>query len=274
MSTEASANQQGNYVQANGVEIYYEEYGIGKPLLLLHGGTLTSRSWQAHATEFAQHYHVITPDSRGHGRTKNPTGEFSYRLMADDMAAFIQAVGMYKPLICGFSDGAQIALEISMRYPELAEAHVLVGVCYKLSEKYRKTFTDWGILGAGMVDLAQVQQATPKLVQRWQTEHATIGGAHYWQTLLTQISVMWWTPFAYTAQDFRQITAPTLIVLGDRDDFVPVEEAVELYRLIPHAELAIFPHGTHGGVLAGQTGINPLFMNIVSDFFTRHRTQS
>ena len=124
MTTAIGASPLGHHVQANGLEIYYEEYGGGEPLLLLHGGTLSSRSWQAHAPAFAQHFRVIAPDSRGHGRTRNPTDELSYRLMADDLAAFVQALGLNKPLLCGFSDGAQIAMEFGMHYPDLAKALV------------------------------------------------------------------------------------------------------------------------------------------------------
>lgn len=273
MATEKNSTQPGHYVQANGLEIYYDEVGAGEPLLLLHGGTLTASSWRAHGQAFAQHYRVIMPDSRGHGRTRNPAGALSYRLMADDMVAFVQALGLDKPLICGFSDGGQIALEVGMRYPALAKALVVIGAFYKFSEQYCNTIRGWGIAGPGVVDLEQVQKAVPSLVKLWQTEHAPLGGSDAWQTLLVQISTLWWMPLAYTEQDFQQITDPTLIMIGDRDEFVPTEEAVEMYRFIPQAELAILPHTTHGGAVSGASGVNPLFMDIVFDFFLRHNTQ-
>src|SRR5689334_4483044 len=97
--------QRGHYIQANDLNIYYEEHGQGKPLLLIHGGTLTAESWQPYLAAFAEHYRVITPDSRGHGRTTNPVGTMSYRLLADDMAAFVQALNLSKPFIFGYSDG-------------------------------------------------------------------------------------------------------------------------------------------------------------------------
>jgi pimeloyl-ACP methyl ester carboxylesterase len=165
MSTDGSSTEQGQYVKANGLDIYYQEYGTGEPLLLIHGGTITSNSWQAHAPSFAQHFRVIAPDSRGHGRTRNPTGEFSYRLMADDMAVFVQALSLNKPLICGFSDGGQIALEIGMCYPYLAKALVVGGAWYKFSERYCNVLKEWGIEGPGIVDIAQIQKSTPGLVE-------------------------------------------------------------------------------------------------------------
>src|SRR5436305_10752583 len=106
--------ERGRTVKANGLDIYYEEHGQsqGKPLLLIHGGALTGKSWQPYLTAFAEHYRVITPDTRGHGRTANPAGSMSFRLLADDVAGLAQALNLEKPLIYGYSDGGQVALEI------------------------------------------------------------------------------------------------------------------------------------------------------------------
>ena len=132
-----SPAQPGRYVSANGLQIYYEEYGQGEPLVLVHGGTETSQIWQAQIPTFAKHFRVLTPDCRGHGRTVNPSGTLSYRLMADDLAAFVHAVGLQKPLIYGYSDGGQIALEVGMRYPDLAQALVVGAASFKVTDAYR-----------------------------------------------------------------------------------------------------------------------------------------
>lgn len=274
MTTDANSTQQGHYVEANGLKIYYEEYGTGEPLLLIHGATLTAQSWQAHAAAFAQHFRVVVPDSRGHGRTKNPQAALSYRLMADDLAALVQALGLHQPLICGFSDGGQIALELGMHYPNLAKALVVVGAWYTFSEQYRNGITAWGITGPGVVELDQMQKNMPDLIDFWRTAHAPLGGPDYWQTLLQSISTLFWTPLAYTADDFRKITTATLLLLGDRDEFIPVEEAMAMFRLLPQAELAILSNATHGATVSGPSGVNPLFMSIVLDFLLRHKAQS
>src|SRR5262245_22536541 len=114
MTTEQNSTQPGPYIHANGIDIYYEEYGSGYPLLLIHGGTLDHTMWEQHIPIFAQHFRVIAPDSRGHGRTKNPLDRMTYRLLADDMAALIQALGLDQPFVCGFSDGGQITMEIAL----------------------------------------------------------------------------------------------------------------------------------------------------------------
>jgi pimeloyl-ACP methyl ester carboxylesterase len=137
-----ATTQRGHFIHANGVEMYYEVHGQGEPLLLIHGGTLTADSWQPYLAAFAEHYRVITPDTRGHGRSDNPTGTMSYRLLADDMAAFVRALDLHKPLIAGYSDGGQIALEIGMRYPDLAQALIVGGAQFQFTPTYREWLRD------------------------------------------------------------------------------------------------------------------------------------
>src|SRR5688572_9159392 len=128
---------EGHYISANGLDIYYQEYGQGKPLVLIHGGALTGDSWKPYLAAFAEHYRVIMPDSRGHGRTSNPSGMMSFRLLADDVAALVQALSLEKPVIYGYSDGGQVALEIGMRYPDLPEAIIVGGAHLELTEGSR-----------------------------------------------------------------------------------------------------------------------------------------
>ena len=260
--TDITAPQKGDYVRANGLNIYYEMYGVGEPLILLHGGTLTSRMWERHIPAFAQHFHVIALDSRGHGKTDNPTQEFSYRAMADDLAAFIQALGLIRPFICGFSNGGQIALQIGMRYPDLAGALVISGAWYRFSESYLNNWKDLGLEGPGVVNVEYIKREKPELVSMWGEWHAP-RSADYWQTLLSQLSMEWLTPLGYTAQDLSKVVVPTLILVGDRDPIIPVEEAVEMYRLIGQAELAIGPNINHA--------FPELFTQLAVDFFLRHR---
>jgi pimeloyl-ACP methyl ester carboxylesterase len=268
--TNVSRGPEGQTVAANGLDIYYEEYGRGEPLILLHGGTETSQSWRPHIPFFASHFRVIAPDSRGHGRTNNPAGELSYRLMADDVAAFIQALDLKKPLVFGYSDGGQIALEIGMRYSNLTRALIVGAAWYKFSEVYLDSLKAMGFEGPGAVDIEQMQEDdSGGWVEALKTDHSRANDPEYWLTLLKQISTMWWTPLDYGVEDFQKITEPTLILMGDRDGIIPLEQAVEMYQLIPNAELAILPNTTHMTVLA-EDG---LFSRIVLDFLFRHRNQ-
>jgi pimeloyl-ACP methyl ester carboxylesterase len=261
-ASEHAATQHGQYIRANGLDIYYQEHGQGRPLLLIHGGTATAESWQPYLAAFAAHYRVITPDSRGHGHTANPLGRMSYRLLADDMAALVQALALDKPLICGYSDGGQVALEIGMRYPALPQALVIGAAWFKFSESYRTWLRS--VVGdehTPYMDIAQFERDYPDWAAWLQQTH----GPDRWQTLLQQIKPMWAAPLNYTPEDFARVVAPTLVLVGDRDQLIPVEEAWEMYRLLPRAELAVVPGCDH---LAFDARVD-LFQPLILDFLLR-----
>lgn len=264
---DSSSMQPGRYAQANGLNIYYEEHGNGLPLILLHGGTGTLSMWQPQIPALAQHFRVIAPDSRGHGRTDNPTGQLSYWLMADDIAAFIQSLGLTRPLVCGYSDGGQIALEIGMRYPGLTAALVVGAAWYRFSETYLNVIKSLGFEGPGVMNIEQIEKVAPDTVRQWQAEHSRPNDSDYWQTLLKQISTMWWTPLDYTAEDFHKISEPVLVLIGDRDGIIEIEQAFEMYRLIPNAELAILPNTTHMSAISATSN---LLTEVALDFLLRH----
>ena len=129
---ENSPMQQGKFIKTNGLNIYYEDYGSGEPLVLLHGGLGSSARMRPLVPALSKHCRVIVPDARGHGKTDNPGGKFSYRLLADDLAEFIQRLGIHQPFICGWSDGGQTALELGMHYPNLAKGLVAGAAWFKV----------------------------------------------------------------------------------------------------------------------------------------------
>ena len=113
----------------NGAALHCEEHGDGAPLILIHGGLSSSAHWEPVVPELADGFRVITPDSRGHGRSTNPSGELSYALIADDIAALIAALGLQRPAVGGWSDGGQVTLELGARHPGVAGA-LIVGAAY------------------------------------------------------------------------------------------------------------------------------------------------
>jgi pimeloyl-ACP methyl ester carboxylesterase len=262
--TKTESPQQGHYIKANELNMYYQESGSGKPLILLHGGTVSSNMWLPFLPAFVLYFRVIAPDSRGHGKTNNPSGKLSYHLMADDIAAFIKALGLTKPLVFGYSDGGQVALEIGMRYPTLTGGIILGATEYKLSETSINFFKALGFERPGVVNIEKIQRDNPELITLLKSEHMGNGDPGYWKTLLKQYSALWLTARDYTADDFHKITEPTLILQGDRDEIVELGQAIEMYRFIPDAELAILPNSR-------QSSPNmEILLKIVSDFFIRH----
>jgi pimeloyl-ACP methyl ester carboxylesterase len=252
-----TAAPQLHVVQVNGVTMHCDVRGSGPPLILLHAGTLNADSWQPFLAAFTERYRVFTPDSRGHGRTDNPSGAMSYRLLADDIAALAQALDLHKPLIAGYSDGGQIALELGMRYPELPRCLIVGGATFKFSQACFAWVSS--VLGDSKnpnVDFAHFERHQPD----WAALLQRIHGPDRWKVLLAQIKPMWTTPLNYTPADFARVSAPTLVMQGDRDEMVPVEEAAEMCRLLPNAELGVVPGADHGAFFSARAAIYQALM--------------
>jgi pimeloyl-ACP methyl ester carboxylesterase len=164
--------------------------------------------------------------------------------MADDIAALIEALDLETPFVCGWSDGGQVTLELAMRYPGLGCAYIAGAVWKEFTEVYIQSLKGFGMERPGEVDIAQFQQAMPEYAELIRDIHAP-QGADYWIDLLKGSSHLWQTPLNYTDEDFKKIQEPILIVIGDRDQFIPVEDAVAMYRLIPNGELAVLPGADH-----------------------------
>ena len=241
----------GRYVRANGLDIYYREAGQGRPLLLLHGGTYSTSDvwddgpygWGAHLDRFAKHFRVIAPDTRGHGRTVNPSGEMHFRLLAKDMVALIAALGLERPSVFGFSDGGHTATLIGMHNPGLLRAIVnFAGYDFfnpNAPSRRRIRAALGGHPDATHADPAILQRRSSSEGQRkQQADFDAAQGAGYWLTYYLQTFPMWAVPLAEGFADFRRITDPTLILVGDRDEYCSPEEAVTTYRMLPHAMTA------------------------------------
>jgi pimeloyl-ACP methyl ester carboxylesterase len=239
-------NNQGAYVQVNDLHMYYETYGKGIPVILLHGGLETCQMWAPVIPLFSQNYKVFTPDTRGHGRTNNPSGKFSYPLLAEDIALFIDALELKDPLIAGYSDGGQIALEMAMNYPGLVQGYLVGAVYNTITVEWRQVMQ--GPLGfdrPGVVDFDRVLQMNAEFIPSLEEKHDVFHEPGYWKSLLTQVSQAWWEPPAHTQANFAKITDPILFWCGDRDLFSPPEQSLEMYRMVENAELAIIPNADH-----------------------------
>ena len=228
-------------VSLNGIEIYYETEGVGEPLLLLHGGTGCQENWtHAGRDEFVRKYTLIKPDARGHGRSTNPGKTITHRQCALDMLALLDHLGVRRCRAIGLSMGGNILLHMATQQPDRIEAMVLVSATMYFPEQARAI-------------MAQVPQAGEQPPQEWEIMRKRHKHGD------EQIVALWdWTrgmsashdDMNFTPQSLSRITAPTLIVYGDRDPLYPVEMAVEMYRAISRSALWVVPNGGHGPVFS------------------------
>src|SRR5438067_12886474 len=173
---------------------WYEQRGEGEPLVLLHGGTMTARwNWQKAIPVFAaQGFRVIAPDSPAHGKTDNPVGSLTYARMTDETVAFLEQLGVEQACFYGFSDGAQIALEIGFRRPQLAKALVLNGVVLSFDDSYQTAIR--GLMGVDRLetddDADRFAAARPEWAEELRKRH-TWAGEDSWRQTLRQIWPLW-----------------------------------------------------------------------------------
>jgi pimeloyl-ACP methyl ester carboxylesterase len=262
------------YVKANGIDIHYTESGSGPPLVLLHGGIVSSNpiwtghpfAYASHVESFGRHFRVIAPDARGYGRSVHPGGSIPSTQLADDVVALIEALDLDQPALCGFSDGAVTATLVGIRAPDAARA-IVNHSGYDLFNPNAQTFTMMRMTLGGSPDATR---ADPAAAERFfdsseptratfalmKADHDGARGEGYWKQLIDETFDRLIGSPGYVFEDLRAIVAPTLILTGDRDQFCSVEEASTAFRALPTGELAVLPnHGHEISAAAVRTSI-------------------
>lgn len=253
---------QGRCVHANGIDIHYVEAGEGEPLLLLDNGMVsTNPIWAAVPFAYAsfmgamaEEFRVIAPDTRGSGNSVHSGGPISYALLADDVVALIDALDLDRPMICGFSDGGETATLVGIRYPGSVRAIVNHGG-YDLfdPDPHASSIALTRQMLGGSADAAQ---ADPELgasrsrelramFDLMRSDHDGAQGTGHWKAVIAQTFDRITQPHGYTFDDLTAITAPTLILTGDRDPFCSVEQGVAAYRGLANGQLAVLPNTGH-----------------------------
>ena len=264
MSLTASAVQaEGSQVHANGIDIHYLDQGEGEPLVLLHGGVVSTNpiwtgvpvAYASHMDTLADHFRVIAPDTRGCGKTVHTGGPISFDLLADDVAALIDALGLEQPLIAGFSEGAITATVLGIRHPGTVRA-IVNDAGFDAFDPEAPTIAMMRQILGGSPDATEPdpdaaargfeasEQMRPMFELMKRDQDSGQGEGH-WRTYLRLSWDRCTQPPGYTYADLAKITAPTLILVGDRDDFCTAEQAVTAYRQLPDGELAILPNTGH-----------------------------
>jgi pimeloyl-ACP methyl ester carboxylesterase len=260
MTTRTTA--EGRTVHANGIDIHYLEQGEGDTLVLLHGGIVSTNplwtgvpiAYASYMDALATHFRVIAPDTRGCGRTPHNNGSMTFDVLADDVAALIEALGLERPAVAGFSDGGITATILGFRHPSAVRA-IVNDAGFDVFDPAGPTEQIMRQILGGSPDATEANpdiaarqfessdQMRPmfELMKRDQDEGQ---GNGHWRTYLQLVwdRVTNWP--GYTHSDLASVTAPTLILTGDRDDFCSVEQAVAAYRQLRDGELAVLPgHG-------------------------------
>lgn len=231
----AQSEPPGKIAQVNGIDMHYQERGRGEPLLLLHGFGGCGADWAPFAEVLAQDYRVISVDLRGHGWSTNPSGTFTMRQSAEDIAALLDKLGIEKARAMGISAGGMTLLHLATKHPERVGAMVVIGASTHFPSETRHI--------AGGSHLEKL----PAPVQQFFRDCAKRGGDAQVERLLAQFRgfATSYQDMTFTPPTLGTIKARTLIVHGDRDEFFPVEIPVAMYGAIPGSELWVVPGGDH-----------------------------
>src|SRR6266478_2631123 len=213
----------GQYAKINGLDLYYETHGTGRPVILLHGGLGSGEMFGPIMPQFAEHHQVITADLQGHGRTADIDRPIDARLMADDIAALIEHLGLDKPDVVGYSLGGGVALHTAAKYPAKIRRLVAVSANLRPDAIYAEMRAQQGQLSAAAADFMKdtpMYQLYQKVAPRPQD----------FPRLLDKIGDSMSKDYDFS-EEVRGLQVPTLIVAADAD-MAPPSHYVEVFALL------------------------------------------
>jgi pimeloyl-ACP methyl ester carboxylesterase len=213
----------GEYADVNGIRLYYEIHGTGKPLILLHGGLGSGEMFGPLLPALAEDRQVIAVDLQGHGRTADIDRPLDIRLMAGDIAALIGHLGFDQADLMGYSLGGGVALHTAVRHPELVGRLVVVSTNIRRSAIYPEMLGQQGQVGAATVEF---MKDTPM----YELYARVAPRPEDFPRLLDKIGQSMALDFDFT-EEVRGLQVPTLFACADADMFPP-SHAVEVFELL------------------------------------------
>lgn len=228
-------SNQGSYINISNTKIYYEEYGSGTPLFLLHGGFGSIHDFQKVIPEFAKYFRVIAVDSPGHGRSEQ-ADTLSFELMSSYYSHMIDSLNLDHVDIMGYSDGGITALLLAAKRPDKVKKVVVSGVNSRMD-------------GIKPEVLEYIKFLSPEFIQvnqkEWLTDYQHKSPDNdKWEKFIFDMKRMYSENTLINDQTLSSIKAEVLLVFGDRD-VIKLEHGLELYKKIDGSRLCILPDTPH-----------------------------
>ena len=221
----------GHYVQSKDAKIYYEVYGKGQPLVLLHGGLFGSTVEMARIIDsLSVRFQVIAVSTRGHGKSEIGTEPLTLEQRANDVLAVIREVTSEKVTLLGFSDGGFTAYKFGSMYPDKVKKMIVIGA---------------GILYPGLRDFSfNFNQAMEMDTEFWAQQRDLMPEPNRLKEVFQQIATCY-SQLTVGAELLGAIQCPVLVMAGDRDEGNSVQNILNAALLIPNHQLAIIPNAGH-----------------------------
>lgn len=221
------------FADINGLRLYYEIHGSGRPLVLLHGGLLTiDFMFGPLLPTLAARRQVIAVELQGHGRTADTDRRMSFDRLADDVDALLARLGIEEADVFGFSLGGLVGWSLVMGHPKVVRRFVVASADYRSRE--------------ATSDDVPRPMPTDADFQAMRDAYAAVApDPSHFNALGEKVSTMVNDTYVgWTADDLRAVQTPTLVLVGD-NDFIRISDAVEAAELLPHGQLAVLPGTTH-----------------------------
>jgi pimeloyl-ACP methyl ester carboxylesterase len=265
----------GEYADVNGVHLYYETHGRAgqRPLVLLHGGLGSGELFAPNLPALAVRFRVILPDLQGHGRTADIDRPLDVRLMADDIAALIDQLGLDRPDVVGYSLGGGVAFQLGVRHPDHVGKLVVISAHIRRDAIYPEMLAQQGQVGAAAVEFMK-DTAMYQVYQRTAPRPGDFG------RLLDKVGASMAVDFDFS-EEVRSLSVPTLIAAADAD-MAPPSHYMEVFALLGGGQhdggwsgegrptgghaLAIIPGATHYDVYQ-----SPVLAAAILDFLDTPR---
>jgi len=253
-SAAAQAEPEGARVEVNGMRMYYEVSGEGDPLIVLHGAYMNIPSMGEIIPTLAEARRVYALEQQGHGRTTDIDRPITYQDLADDVAAFMDMVGLERADVFGYSMGANTGLQLAIRHPEKVDRLIAASVSYDV-EGWQPAFREF------LPQLTVEMMTSMPFAEDYKDLAADPDG---FPALVEKLIALEHEPMAWE-EDVKRLKTPVLIITGDAD-VTTLEHSVEMFRLLggggmgdmgeplPAARLAVLPATSHTAVI-GQVDL-------------------
>lgn len=232
-------HENGKYVDVNGVKLYYEIYGEGEPLLMIHGNGGSFSCFENQVTEFSKNFKVILVDCRGRGNSSYKKGvELTFDLQVEDINLFLDKLNVKKANVLGWSDGGIIGLLLAIKHPDKVDKLVTSGA---------------NIFPEGVIDFEDMNKTAIDL------ENKNVNHINDLAIDLNNLDLKY-PNLNFT--DLNIIKSKTLIIAGDHD-MIKGEHTLKIYQSIPNAQLAILPNSSHSALIENSKLFNEIVLNFL-----------
>ncbi len=243
------AGLESGYAEVNGIRLYYATIGSGPPVVLLHGGLANSDYWGRQIEALAPHHRVIVVDSRGHGRSTRDARPYGYDLMADDVVALLDKLGIARADVVGWSDGAIIGLDLAIRRPGR------VGKVFAFAANTRTS---------GVKPDVEKNPTFARYIRRAGEEYGRLSTTPKgYGAFVAQISRMWASEPNWSDARLRSIRVPVVVADGDHDEAIVRAHTEYMAATIPGAGLLILPNTSHFAFLQNPALFNATMLNFL-----------